>query len=124
MAQNLDEQVNTIERALGERMIRHALIILRSWLIELGEDNPYEARYTEISDQYKTLFEDFLTSEDPEREAQLDRLTGETYKLVDAVYATLRVRKGLSPDIHGFNGQNPQSVMHYWSECVQFKDGL
>ena len=122
MAQNLDEQVNTIERALGERMIRHALIILRSWLIELGEDNPYEARYTEISDQYRTLFEDFLTSEDPEREAQLDRLTGETYKLVDAVYATLRVRKGLSPDIHGFNGQNPQSVMHYWSECVQFKD--
>lgn len=122
MAQNLDEQVNTIERALGERMIRHALIILRSWLIELGEETPYETRYTQISEQYKSLFENYLTSDDPEREAELDRLTGETYRLVDSVYATLRVRKGLSPEMHGFNGENPQSVMHYWSECVQFKN--
>ena len=122
MAQNLDDQVNTIERALGERMIRHALIILRSWLIELGEDNPFEARYADISERYKALFEDFLTSDDPDREEQLDKMTGETYRLVDDVYATIRVRKGLSPEMHGFNGANPQSVMHYWSGCVQFKD--
>ena len=24
--------------------------------------------------------------------------------------------------MHGFNGENPQSVMHYFSSCVQFKD--
>ena len=122
MAQNIDDQVNTIERALGERMIRHALIILRSWLIELGEDNPYEARYADISERYKTLFEDFLTSDDPDREEQLDRMTGDTYRLVDDVYATLRVRKGISPEMHGFNGENPQSVMHYWSGCARFKE--
>ena len=122
MAQNLDEQVNTIERALGERMIRHALIILRSWLIELGDDNPFEARYLEIRNQYKTLFDDFLTSEDPEREEQLNKLTGDTYRLTDDIYAAIRLRKGLAPEMHGFNGQNPQSIMHYWSGCEQFKE--
>lgn len=122
MAQNLDEQVNTIERALGERMILHALVILRSWLIELGDDNPFEARYLEIRNQYKTLFDDFLTSEDPEREELLNKLTGDTYRLTDDIYAAIRLRKGLAPEMHGFNGQNPQSIMHYWSGCVQFKE--
>lgn len=122
MAQNLDDQVNTIERALGERMILHALVILRSWLIELGDDNPFEARYLEIRNQYKTLFDDFLTSEDPEREEQLNKLTGDTYRLTDDIYAAIRLRKGLAPEMHGFNGQNPQSIMHYWSGCVQFKE--
>lgn len=28
----LEEQVITIERALGERMIKHALVVVRSWL--------------------------------------------------------------------------------------------
>lgn len=120
MAQ-LDEQINTIERALGERMIRHALVILRSWLLELGENNPFEPRYEEISSRYENLFSDFLTSDDPEREQELDRLTGQTYRLVDDVYATIKLRRGIAPQMHGFNGENPQSVMHYWSSCVQFK---
>ena len=45
MAQTLDEQILTIERALGERMIDHALVIVRAWLNELGENNPYEEAY-------------------------------------------------------------------------------
>ena len=39
--QSLDEQINTIERALGECMIEHALVIVRPWLNDLGLDNPY-----------------------------------------------------------------------------------
>ena len=120
MAQ-LDEQINTIERALGERMIRHALVIVRSWLIELGENNPFEARCAEIGERYEQLFSDFLTSDDPEREQQLDMLTGQAYRLVDAVYATIKLRRGIAPEMHGFNGENPQSIMHYWSSCIQFK---
>ena len=120
MAQ-LDEQINTIERALGERMIRHALVIVRSWLIELGENNPFESRCADISARYENLFSDFLTSDDPEREQQLDLLTGQAYRLVDAVYATIKLRRGIAPEMHGFNGENPQSIMHYWSSCIQFK---
>ena len=122
MAQQIEDQINTIERALGERMVRHALIILRSWLIELGENNPYEARFADINERYQSVFANFLTSDAADREEQLDILTGETYRLVDDVYASIRLRRGLSPEMHGFNGQNPQSIMHYWSHCVHFTE--
>ncbi|MBQ9297272.1 MAG: hypothetical protein IJ204_08790 [Paludibacteraceae bacterium] len=120
--QNIEDQINTIERALGERMVNHALIIVRSWLVELGEDNPYEHAFTDIQQRYNDLFSDWLSADDPEREDTLDRLTGDTYRLVDAVYASIRVKRGLSPEMHGFNGDNPQSIMHYFSSCVSFRE--
>ena len=122
MAHPIEEQINTVERALGERMITHALAVVRLWLNELGENNPYEETYSTIRAQYETLFEDWLTTEDPNREEKLDGLTGETYRLVDAVYVSIRIARGLSPDIYGFNGENPDSVMHYFSSCIRFKD--
>lgn len=122
MAQTLDEQVTTIERALGERMIDHALVIVRAWLNELGENNPYEQAYEDIRAQYAALFDEWLTSDNPERETTLDKLTGDAYRLVDAVYASLRLFRGLSPQMHGFNPSNPQSVMRYFSCCLQFSD--
>jgi len=118
MSQSLEEQLNTLERALGERMINHALVVARQWMRELGENNPYEQAFTDIQMQYAELFDNFLTSEDPEREQKLDALTTDTYRLVDAVYVSLRLRRGLSPEMHGFNRQNPQSVMHYFSSCL------
>ncbi len=78
MAHTIEEQINTVERALGERMITHALAVVRLWLNELGENNPYEETYSTIRAQYETLFEDWLTTEDPNREEKLDGLTGET----------------------------------------------
>ena len=33
---DLSSQVNTLERALGERMLHHGLVILRQWVAELG----------------------------------------------------------------------------------------
>jgi len=122
MAQSLEDQITTIERALGERMIHHALVIVRAWLNELGENNPYEEAYGTIRTQYDTLFDEWLTSEDPHREETLDKLTGDTYRLVDASYVSLRLKRGLSPEMHGFNRANPQSVMHYFANCLQFKD--
>ena len=103
MAQTLDDQIMTIERALGERMIEHALVITRSWLNELGDDNPFEQAYEDIRSHYNTLFDEWLTSDDPQREQTLDALTGDTYRLVDAAYASLRLKRGLSPQMHGFN---------------------
>ena len=61
MAQTLTDQIITIERALGERMIDHALIILRAWMNELGENNPYEQAYSDIEEQYNKLFTEWLT---------------------------------------------------------------
>ncbi|MCR5049566.1 MAG: hypothetical protein K6A36_00615 [Paludibacteraceae bacterium] len=121
MSQKIEDQINIVERALGERMITHALVVVRAWLNEIGEDNPYEQAYMEISTQYNALFEDWLTAEDPNREEKLDALTGDTYRLMDAVYVSIRLSRGLSPEMHGFNGQNPESVMHYFSSCVSFR---
>lgn len=122
MAQSLEDQITTIERALGERMIHHALVIVRAWLNELGENNPYEEAYETIRAQYDTLFDEWLTSEDPHREETLDKLTGDTYRLVDAAYVSLRLQRGVSPVMHGFNKSNPQSVMRYFSNCIRFND--
>ena len=122
MSQSLEEHMATIERALGERMVMHALVIVRSWLNELGENNPYEQAFGQIQTQYETLFSQWLTSDDPEREEQLERLTGDTYRLVDASYAALRLKRGLSPDMHGFNRDNLQSVMQYFSFCLNIRE--
>lgn len=122
MAQSIEEQINTIERALGERMVMHALVILRPWLNELGENNPYEQAFTDIQRQYTDIFNDYLVSEDVERDQKLDALTGDTYRLVDEVYIAIRLQRGLSPEVHGFNPQNPQSVMHYFSSCLRLTD--
>ena len=122
MAQTLDEQILTIERALGERMIDHALVIVRAWLNELGENNPYEEAYHSISQEYNNVFDEWLTSDNSEREQTLDRLTADAYRLVDVSYASLRLKRGLSPQVHGFNPDSVQSVMHYFANCVQFQE--
>lgn len=122
MAQSLDDQILTIERALGERMIDHALIIVRAWLNELGEDNPYEEAYEDIREQYAVLFDEWLTSNDPQREDTLNALTGNMYRLSDAAYGALRLKRGLSPDMHGFNPDSPQSMMQYFTSCLRLRD--
>lgn len=121
MAQTLEDQVNTIEKSLGERMVEHALVIIRSWLTELGENNPYEQAFLSIDERYRNLCTAWLSMDDENTDSQLDELTGETYQLSDAVYATLRIRRGLSPDMHGFNPGNMESVVHYFSNCVQIR---
>lgn len=118
MAQSLDEQVITIERALGERMIEHALAIVRVWLNELGETNPYEKAFLDIRQSYKDLFSNWVSANDQSFDKELDALTTNTYRLVDAVYADIRLRRGLSPQMHGFNEESIQSIMRYFSEHV------
>lgn len=122
MAQAIEEQILTIERALGERMIDHALIIVRAWLNELGENNPYEQAYNTIEEQYNSLFNAWLTSETANNDEILDRLTGDTYRLVDEVYIAIRLHRGLSPEMSSFSKELPQSVMHYFAHCVRLKD--
>ena len=116
----LSEQVNTVERALGERMITHAMVIVRQWANELG-DELCAGRIDQLEQNYRYVFDYYLSTEDPDRDALLDKMTGEAYRITDEVYAALRVKRGMSPDMHGFNPRNPQSVMHYFSSCVQLK---
>ena len=122
MAQTLQEQVNTAERALGERMIMHALTIVRSWLNELGEHHPYEHAFASIERRYDDVLAAWLGSDDDQLEEQLNTLTGETYQLVDAVYADIRIKRGLSPDMHGFNPEHVDSVMQYFSNCLRIRE--
>jgi hypothetical protein len=120
--QAIEEQVYTIERALGERMVKHALFVVRLWLNELGEDNHFEDAYHSLFARYDDFFADWVVAGDGEQDEVLETMTSDAYRLVDAVYAELRIKRGMSPKMHGFNGENPQSVMHYFSSCVQFKD--
>jgi hypothetical protein len=120
--QAIEEQVYTIERALGERMVKHALFVVRLWLNELGEDNSFEDAYRSLFARYDDFFADWVVAGDGEQDEVLETMTSDAYRLVDAVYAELRIKRGMSPKMHGFNGENPQSVMHYFSSCVQFKD--
>ena len=55
----LADQVNTIERALGERMLRHAFAILRTWVHELGLSF-YMDRIQTIEENYDQVFDYFL----------------------------------------------------------------
>ena len=121
MAQSLDEQINTIERALGECMIEHALVIVRSWLNELGESNRFEEAFRTIHSHYKDLFVKWLNVDDPSMPDDLGKLTGDTYQLVDAVYVEIRLKRGLSPRMHGFNPESPQSVIQYFSSCIELR---
>ena len=118
----LMDQIATVERALGERMIEHALVIARAWMNELGENNPYEQAYEDIRSRYNALFADWLTSDDPSMDEILDNLTGNTYRLIDELYTALRLKRGMSPEMHGFNKDNPQSVMHYLSNCLRLTE--
>ncbi len=121
MAQTLEEQISVAERALAECMIDTALVVVRSWLNELGENNPYEEAYNNLSEGQTKLFTKWLNVDDPAAEGELERLTGEAYQLVDAVYADLRIQRGLSPDMHGFNRDSVHSVMNYFTHCVRFR---
>lgn len=118
MAQTLDEQIITIERSLGERMIGHALVVVRSWLNELGETNLFEKAFLDIQQDYTNLFSRWVSANDEGLDKELDLLTGNTYRLVDAVYAAIRLQRGVSPQMHSFNENNIQSVMHYFSNHV------
>ena len=121
MAQTLEEQVNTIERSLGECMIEHALVIIRAWLNELGENNPYEEAFMALHTKYQDLFSHWLTTDNPNALEDLDTLTGDAYQLFDAVYASIRLQRGLSPDMRSFNPDSPQSVMNYFAHSVRLR---
>lgn len=116
----LTDQVNTIERALGERMISHGMVILRKWAAEL-DMAVYIDRIDQLEQNYNQLFNYYLTMDDANRERLLDEMTAEAYRLEDEIYADIRIKRGLSPEMHGFNGDNPRSVMHYFASCVHFQ---
>ena len=113
----LTEQLDTIEHALGERMIAHAMVIVRQWATELDSEL-HLRRIDQLELNYKYVFDYYLSADDPDRENLLDKMTAEAYRITDDVYADLRVRRGMSPDMHGFNPENPQSVMRYFNACL------
>lgn len=117
---DLSTQVNTLERALGERMIHHGTKILHQWAAELGM-SVYADRINQLDQNYQHLFDYFLTTDDINREQLLDEMTGNAYRIEDDIYADLRIKLGLSPEIHSFNKTNPQSIMHYFSSCVHLQ---
>ncbi len=120
--QSIDTQINTAERALGERMIEHALVIVQGWLSELGENNLYEEALQNIRSRYQELFSEWLvTNEHEEQGVKLDALTTDAYRLVDAVYVALRLHRGLSPVMRGYNPDNITSVAHYYAANIQLK---
>ncbi len=118
---SLEDQRNTIERALGERMLNHVFFFLRQWAKELGF-GPYSDRIHSLSQSYNGLFDYYLAADDPERDAVHDRLTSETYRLLDEMYAAIRIKRGLSPQMRGFNRESNDSVLNYFSHCINLQE--
>ena len=121
MAQSLEEQVGVVERALGECMIDTALVVVRTWLNEIGENNPYEEAFAALQKAHHDLFAKWLNIDDPAQDEELTKLTGDAYQMVDAVYADLRLKRGLSPEMHGFNHDSITSVHQYFENCVKLR---
>lgn len=117
--QTLEEQLSIVERALGERMIIRGLAVVYAWMTEMGENSYFEKKYRDITTRYQNLFTHWLTSNDPEIDKDLYGLTNEAYDFADQVYVELRLHRGLSPRMYGFNEENPQSVLQYFSSCVE-----
>ena len=121
MANELADQLNTIERSLGECMIETASTVIRMWLNELGENNPYEQALLTIRKTYNDLFTKWLNVDDPDAEAKLNKITGDAYQLADAVYVDIRLKRGLSPQMHGFSRQSPESILRYFDNCIRLQ---
>lgn len=117
----LDEQRDVTERALGERMLNRAFVILHQWLQEIGFMQ-YGDRLQSLEQNYEAVFRYYLSSEDPDRDKILDDLTGATYRLVDEVYCELCLKRGRYPQMVGFNEENTQSVVTYFASCVRLRD--
>ena len=117
----LDDQRDTIERALGERMLNHCLTILRTWISEVGED-AYVNRYHSLSDNYKALFSYYLATDDPERERLLDEMTGQAYRLTDDIFADICLKRGRVENMAGFDRNSATSIMLYFMKCMRIQE--
>ena len=118
---SLEEQRDVIERALGERMLNRAFVILHQWLQEIGFQQ-YGDRLLSLEHNYDVTFNYYLTTNDPDRDKVLDDLTEATYRLVDEVYAEVCLKRGRYPEMVGFNADNPQSVVNYFGSCVRLRE--
>lgn len=117
----LDDQRDTIERALGERMLNHCLTILRTWINEVGVDT-YTNRYHSLNDNYQALFSYYLSTNDPERDRVLDEMTGQAYRLTDDIYADICLKRGRVESLNGFDRTSSTSVMMYFMKCMRLQE--
>lgn len=116
----LDDQRDTIERALGERMLNHCLTILRTWINEVGVDS-YTNRFHSLETNYKALFSYYLSTDDSERDRLLDEMTGEAYRLTDDIFADICLKRGRVEDLHGFDPSSSTSIMMYFMKCMRIR---
>lgn len=117
----LDEQRDVIERALGERMLNHAFVLLHQWLQEIGFER-YGDRLQSLEQNYEALFRYFLTTDDPDRENVLNEMTGETYRLADSALVDISLKRGVIPQMIGFNRDNTESVIRYFGFCPRLRE--
>ncbi len=117
----LEEQRDTIERALGERMLNHAFVIIHQWLQEIGFQQ-YGDRLQSLEHNYHAVFNYYLSADDPDRDAVLDEMTAATYRLCDDVYVDVCLARGRYPQVVGFNPDNVQSVIRYFSSCARLRE--
>ena len=82
---------------------------------------PEDAKALDAMDFPVTVYRAYGNVDDPGMADELGKLTGDTYQLVDATYADIRLHRGLSPHMHGFNPESPQSLIQYFSSCIELR---
>lgn len=118
---SLQEQRDTLERMLGERMLVHADTVLRQWAKELGVDSYFD-RLHSLGESYHNTFEYYLTGKNEDREDILNEITYRYYQLTDELYAEMRLLRGESPRMYGFGPDNRDSVCNYFAQCLTLSD--
>lgn len=101
-------------------MLHSAFKDLRLWCEELG--NIYNDRILTIEQNYQYLFDYYLSGDDAHRKSLLDNMAGEAFRLTDTMYADLLLKRGLVPEIQGFDKDNRESAIRYFSTCVHLQE--
>lgn len=124
---NIQDQRYNVDRMLGERMLRHADTLIRSWAHELDEIE-YFARLDRLAEQYDQIWKAYLTESIQNNMAgediqnAMNRLTYRYYTLSDEIYDRLRLKNGLAPTMVGFGKDNVESITNYFAQNVHRKD--
>ena len=121
MTSPLIEQKSMLENALGEQMIHHALVVLRGWAKEL-DYNRYADELEALDKNADYAFQYYLSGEDMTDDEQLLRLTTDTFRLMDRMYADMLVKRGVVHEQKQYDPNSMGSATTYFMMCTHLTD--
>lgn len=96
----LKARVAQVEKALKERNIEEALVVLEPWVQEFGHDENLKKAIAQLREDYKEALAQWQADKNPEADSILNNLTHSTYKALDIMHAFARIdEEVVSPNV-------------------------